>query len=74
MTFVSEAVKEDATKFLAQLLHAAGGIYFLDADDEKGLPYLTGWDYRNETSKGLVLFLAATFSTKSDFQQVKGRV
>ena len=71
---VSEAIQNDAELFLNNLLTATNGFYFLEAKDEKDLQYLCGWNYRNNTIKGLTLVLAAVFKTQADYIQAKGRV
>ena len=53
---------------------AEKGFYFLEADDQKDLMYLRGYDYRNSTAKGIHLILAAQFDDEATYIQAKGRV
>ena len=53
---------------------AKSGFYFLEADEKKDLSLTRGVDYRNEHPKGICLVLAATFATKSEYLQARGRV
>lgn len=64
----------NAHTFLAELLVAESGFYFLDAKNDKDLQYLRAWDFRNQTREGITLILATIFENESTYMQAKGRV
>ena len=71
---VADGLKENAESFLAKLQEADHGFYFLEADNDRDLEYMRGWDFRNGTSNGLYLMLASVFETEATYDQACGRV
>ena len=74
LILVADRIRGNAEAFLAELLVADHGFYFLEADNNRDLEYMRGWDFRNNTPKGITLVLAATFENESAYIQAKGRV
>jgi len=50
------------------------GFYLLEAEGQRDLMCLRGYDYRNTTAHGIHLFLAAQFDNEAIYLQSKGRV
>ena len=69
---MAKKIKEDAKAFLTGLQEAREGLFFLNSETDS--EYIRAWDFRNRTSKGMMLMLASLFESKSSYIQAKGRV
>ena len=74
MIKVAESIQADAEQFFADLLTAAKGFYFLEADQCQDQLYLRAYDYRNSSPTGISLILAAEVTDEATFIQATGRV
>ena len=68
------SIQDGIDHFLNELKRSENGFYFLEADQDRDLKYLRGFDYRNGTCKGLCLVLAAQFQDQVTYLQAKGRI
>ena len=74
MAYVAVSLRINAQLFFDSLLNATSGFYFVESDKDKDLHIMRGTNFRSKHPKGLCLFLASSFASKSDYLQAAGRV
>ena len=67
LTPIALSIRLNPQKFFDDLLNASNGFYFAEADDNRDLPIMRGTNFRSLHQKGICLFLACKFASKSDF-------